>query len=92
MRIATTLLAFLFSSMVLAARVEVDVAGMTCGMCEEAITKELKATGKVENILVSSVDKKARFSEMKDKKISDTEIKAAIKKAGYEAVKVRRKD
>lgn len=73
-----------------AARVEVDVAGMTCGMCVEAITKELTATQKAENIAVKLDDKKATFDEVKGKKISDTEIKAAIKKAGYEAVKVRR--
>lgn len=73
-----------------ASRVEVDVVGMTCGMCIEAITKELTATQKAENIAVKLEDKKATFDEVKGKKISDAEIKAAIKKAGYEAVKVRR--
>lgn len=81
----------LFAAMnAFAARVEVDVVGMTCGMCVEAITKELTATQKAENIAVKLDDKKATFDEVKGKKISDTEIKAAIKKAGYEAVKVRR--
>jgi copper chaperone CopZ len=74
-----------------AAKVEVDVSGMTCGMCVEAITKELKATEKAEKILVSLENKKAYFEEVKGKKISDTEVKAAIKKAGYEAVKIYRK-
>ena len=84
-------LASLFASLsVFAARVEVDVVGMTCGMCVEAITKELTVTQKAENIKVSIDDKKAYFDEVKGKKLSDTEIKAAIKKAGYEAVKVRR--
>ena len=63
---------------------------MTCGMCVEAITKELKATEKTENITVNLEEKKARFSELKDKKITDAEIKSAIKKAGYEAVRIRR--
>ena len=80
----------MLSASVLAARVEVDVVGMTCGMCVEAITKELKATDKAENISVSLDDKKARFTEVKNKKLSDSEIKSAIKKAGYEAVKIRR--
>jgi copper chaperone len=68
----------------------VDVKGMSCGMCIEAITKELKSTEKAEGISVSLEDKKARFTEMKDKKISDSEIRTAIKKAGYEATKIRR--
>ena len=73
-----------------AAKIEADINGMTCGMCVEAITKELKATEKTENILVNLDQKKARFEESKDKKITDAEIKTAIKKAGYEAVKIRR--
>lgn len=90
MKISTVIIGLFLSVSALAARVEVDVVGMTCGMCIEAITKELKATDKASNISVSLEDKKARFTEVKDKKISDTEVKAAIKKAGYEAVKIRR--
>lgn len=80
----------MFSVSVLAAKVEVDVVGMTCGMCVEAITKELNSTEKAENITVNLDDKKARFTEVKNKKLTDSEIKAAIKKAGYEAIKIRR--
>lgn len=90
MKISSVFVGLLLSASALAARVEVDVVGMSCGMCIESITKELKATEKTENISVSLEDKKARFSEIKDKKISDGEVRAAIKKAGYEAVKVRR--
>jgi copper chaperone len=90
MKIAYLFLSFLLSFSVFAARIEVDVNGMTCGMCVEAITKELKTTEKVENIRVSLENKKASFEEVKGKKISDAEIKGAIKKAGYEAVKIRR--
>lgn len=90
MKIAYLFLSLMFSLSVFAARIEVDVNGMTCGMCVEAITKELKTTEKVENIRVSLENKKASFEEVKGKKISDAEIKGAIKKAGYEAVKIRR--
>lgn len=90
MRMSSIFFGLLISFGALAARVEVDVSGMTCGMCIEAITKELKATEKAENISVNLVEKKARFTEVKDKKMTDGEIKSAIKKAGYEAVKVRR--
>jgi copper chaperone len=91
MKIASLILgAIVFSTFSWAGKVEVDVNGMTCGMCIEAITKELKNTEKAENISVSLEEKKARFSEPKDKKMTDAEIKIAIKKAGYEAVKIRR--
>ncbi len=82
MKILVILLGVFMSFAALASRVEVDVVGMSCGMCVEAITKELTATQKAENISVKVEDKKAWFDEVKGKKISDTEIKAAIKKAG----------
>lgn len=91
MKILIVVVCLLASLTTFASRVEVDVVGMTCGMCVEAITKELTATQKAENISVKVEDKKASFDEVKGKKISDTEIKMAIKKAGYEAVKVRRR-
>ena len=90
MKMSSIFVGLCLSLSALAARVEVDVNGMTCGMCIEAITKELKATEKAENISVNLDEKKARFSEIKDKKISDAEIRSVIKKAGYEALKIRR--
>jgi copper chaperone CopZ len=90
MKISLIFLGLLISFSAFAIKVEVDVNGMSCGMCVEHITRELKATQKAENITVSLEEKKARFTEIKDKKISDTEIKSAIKKAGYEASKIRR--
>lgn len=90
MKILTLILGLMATFTVWASRVEVEVHGMSCGMCVESITKELNSTQKVENVVVKLEDKKAFFDEVKGKKISDSEIKAAIKKAGYEAVKVRR--
>ncbi len=91
MKIFIIILSLIASFGAFASRVEVDVNGMSCSMCIDAITKELTATQKAENITVKVEDKKAWFDEVKGKKITDTEIKTAIKKAGYEAVKVRRK-
>ncbi len=90
MKMSSIMMGLSLSLSVFAAKVEIDVNGMTCGMCVEAITKELKATEKAENISVNLDEKKARFSELKDKKITDAEVRSAIKKAGYEAVKIRR--
>ena len=90
MKIALFILGIFLSFSCLAGKVEVDINGMSCGMCIEAITKELKITEKAENISVSLEEKKARFTEIKDKKITDAEIKIAIKKAGYETAKIRR--
>lgn len=91
MKILSFLASLLFASSVFAARVEVDIAGMSCGMCANAITDELKKTDKVENIDVQVG--KARFLEIKGKKLSDSEIRAAVKKAGdqYQAMKIIRK-
>lgn len=90
MKIASLLFGIFLSISTWAAKIEVEVNGMSCGMCVGAITKELKALSKVEEISVGLVEKKVRFTEMKDKKISDSEIRAAIKKAGYEPMKIRR--
>lgn len=90
MKISSFFIGIFLSVSCFAAKIEVDITGMTCGMCVEAITKELKATEKTENITVNLEEKKARFAELKDKKITDAEIKSAIKKAGYEAVRIRR--
>ncbi len=90
MKMSFILASLALSLSVFAGRVDVDVNGMTCGMCVSAITKELEQTEKAENINVSLENKKASFSEIKGKKLSDAEIKTAIKKAGYEAVKIRR--
>lgn len=91
MKIAFLVLALMSSLNVFASRVEVDVTGMTCGVCVETITKELSGSDKIENISVSLEDKKARFSEVKGKKFTDTEIRNAIKKAGYEPGRIIRK-
>lgn len=90
MKISLFFIGLLFGLTAFAAKVEVEINGMSCGMCVGAITKELKATEKAQDISVSLEEKKARFSEVKDKKLSDSEIRSAIKKAGYEATKIRR--
>ncbi len=90
MKITLIIVGLMSALSVWASKVEVDINGMTCAMCIESITKELKAVDKVENITISLDDKRAAFDEMKGKKMSDGEIRAVIKKAGYEIGKIRR--
>jgi copper chaperone CopZ len=90
MKFALGLIVLILSLNVFASNVEVDINVMTCGMCVDAITRELKATEKTERVSVKLEDKKATFAEVKGKKLSDAEIRAAIKKAGYEVLKIRR--
>jgi len=92
MKISVLIMVLVFSLSAFASRVDVDINGMSCGMCEISVTNELKALDKVENITVNVKEKKAHFDEIKGKKISDTEIRTAIKKAGYDVVKINRRN
>jgi copper chaperone CopZ len=90
MKIIALSISLLFSLSVLAARVEVSVSNMSCKVCVEKITKAMNETGKVENLQVSVGS--VSFDEAKGKRLSDSEINGAIKKAGdhYEVGKIRR--
>ena len=56
MKFALALVSILLSLNVFASNVEVDINGMTCGMCVDAITRELKATEKAERVSVKLED------------------------------------
>jgi copper chaperone CopZ len=91
MKIAAILMGLLLSFSVFASvRVEVDVPDIICGLCVEAIEKELSATQKVDYLRILLNDKKVFFSEIKGKRIPDSEIRSAIKKAGFDVAKIRR--
>ena len=90
MKISIILITLLLSLSSFAGTIVVDVLGMTCGMCQEAITKEVMATGKAEKVDVNLEKKTATVVEKKGQSLSDQEVKAAIKKAGYEGLKVSR--
>ena len=90
MKYLSGLVLVLFSMTVFGANYSVDIKGMTCQMCVKAITGELNKTGKVEKVVVSLEEKKATFSELAGKEITEQEIKAAIKKAGYSATQINK--
>lgn len=81
---------FMLSLSSFAASFNVDVSGMSCGMCVKAITAELEKTGKVDGIKVSLTEKKAYFTEKEGKEITDKEVRAAIKKAGYSVTAINK--
>lgn len=80
----------LFSQAILAAKVSVDIKGMTCQMCVSSITRELNATKKVKDVQVSLEKKGATFETIEKADLSDAEIKDAVKKAGYEVTSIKR--
>ena len=82
--------ACLMSFAAMAAKVEVAIVGMTCGMCESKVTKELTKTGKCAKVKVDAQAKKAVFETVEGKDITDAEIKKAVQEAGYEALKITR--
>ncbi|MBY0517911.1 MAG: heavy-metal-associated domain-containing protein [Bacteriovoracaceae bacterium] len=84
------LMTCMLSVSVWAAKVEVAIEGMTCGMCEGKVTEMLNKTGKCQNVKVSVESKKASFETVKGKGITDSEIKKAVQDAGYDAKKITR--
>lgn len=78
----------LFSLSAFAGKVAIDIQGMTCQMCVKSITKELNATQKVKDVQVSLERKGATFETTGE--LSDADIKAAVKKAGYEVTAIKR--
>jgi copper chaperone CopZ len=60
-----------------------QVAGMTCGHCEQAVSGEV---GKVAGVTGVAVDLAAGTVTVSGEAFSDTEIGAAVDEAGYELV------
>ncbi len=76
------------STSAIAATVNVDIVGMSCGMCEGKVTEQLQKTGKVKAVKVDAGKKQAIFETTGP--LTDAEIKKAVQEAGYEAVKITR--
>lgn len=64
-------------------KTEIEIAGMTCGHCAMSITKELANVEGLEVLKVDHVTGKA----LVEGSASDSELAAAIDKAGYQATK-----
>lgn len=64
---------------------EYTVAGMTCGHCEMSVREEVAAIPGVEDIQVSAQTGKLVITGTKE--IDDEKVLAAVKEAGYSAVR-----
>lgn len=84
---------FALSSSALAANsVRVEVNGMVCAFCAAAIEKKLSAMPETKSVYVN-LGKKIVAMELKDGKRADLDkVKAEIKDAGYDVVKIAETD
>jgi copper chaperone CopZ len=62
----------------------VNVKGLICPSCAIGIKKHLNKTKKVKLVKLDIDKQLAIITELKDKTLTDTEIKTAIENAGYE--------
>lgn len=58
------------------------VAGMTCGHCEAAITRELQ---RVSGVQAVEIDLESKLVAVRGRDLDDRALRAAIDEAGYEA-------
>ena len=58
------------------------VPGMSCGHCKAAVTEEVTAVGGVEGV---DVDLETKLVVVRGEGVSDEDVRAAIREAGYEA-------
>ena len=59
-----------------------SLPGMSCGHCEDAVTKEISALPGVESVVVDLGSKRV---EVSGSELDDAAIRVAIEEAGYEA-------
>ena len=74
----------LFPLLLLGSTISVHVEGLVCPSCAIGITKHLSKTKKVKTVTLDVHEQLTIITELKNKTITDTEIKTAIKNAGYE--------
>jgi hypothetical protein len=70
--------------MLFGGNVIVNVKGLICPSCGIGVKVHLIKTLKVKEVFLDVNNQQAIITELKNKTITDTEIKTAIKNAGYE--------
>ncbi len=84
MNMKLILLLILFPMMLFGGNVIVNVKGLICPSCGIGVKVHLIKTQKVKEVVLDTNNQRAVITELKNKTITDTEIKTAIKNAGYE--------
>ena len=59
-----------------------SVPGLSCGHCEAAVTEEVTEVDGVEGV---AVDLETKLVVVRGEGVSDEDVRAAIREAGYEA-------
>tara|TARA_B100001248_G_C26988072_1_gene277758 strand:+ start:223 stop:501 length:279 start_codon:yes stop_codon:yes gene_type:complete len=77
------LLLLLIPNMLFGGIVTVNVKGLICPSCAIGIKKHLDKTKKVKSIKLDIEKQQTIITELKNKTITDKEIKTAIENAGY---------
>lgn len=85
MKLAITMLAFLFSINALAEQktTTVVVEGMTCASCARAIERSLKKHPEVDSVKISISSERVTLTFKEGKDLAPDQISQAIKEAGY---------
>ena len=93
-RIHLILIALLFgvTSTLSAKTIELEVNGLVCAFCAQGIEKSMKQFPATESVFVSLEHRLVAVALKDGQDISDADITAAIKDAGYTTVNVTRSD
>lgn len=85
MKLAVTIMAFLFSLNALAERktATVVVEGMTCVSCARTIERSLKKHPEVDSVKISISSERVTLTFKEGKNLAPDQISQAIKEAGY---------
>ncbi|MCO5144450.1 MAG: heavy-metal-associated domain-containing protein [Oligoflexia bacterium] len=83
---------FLLSQYASAKEISVQVNGMVCSFCAQGIEKSFSKLPEVSSIKVSLETKLVSLNTKDDKDLDDSKIKELITDAGYEVVKIERKN
>ena len=77
-------LLLMFPLLLLGNTISVHVKGLVCPSCAIGITKHLSNTNKVKTVTLNVQTSYTHIILLKNKTLSDVEIKTAIENAGYE--------
>lgn len=87
-----TILAFtaLISMPAMAKTISVDVNGLVCDFCAQAVKKVIGEKDGVEDVTVDLNTKTVKIAMVEDKNLTDEEIEQLITDSGYDLVAINR--